>query len=418
MLVIVWTLPNTIFLRNLIMGIASLLALVLFIKKFIDHNLYKKIPFSLLGLFILWTLIHYIFFSIDQQLQLKEIKGLLVRSVMAILIASALIVYLKKEPQAISLFGLFVASTVFINIGVYCFYSYKNGVFLDFGMLFNKPFNKIETTFWGSILISYSIAILHYSNLSTKTYPKFNEKLWFCLIIISLFSSLISTSKSGMLIGCSLIFTFVILLIRKILVHKFFINLIWIFIFLIILFIFIYLHIITSIGWFTIFSDFMVAINIDLYPNSLNISKYGYPEEIYSGNIYERISWGFFGLNIILDHPFGYGLVNQSFESWINYLGGDYKVNRQTHIGWVDLGLAYGLPGLIILWSTILYTVINGFKQKSLLSLLGAWTSLVIFGLGFISEIIYKQFFEATLFWISFGAVAVFLSKTNVIKKI
>jgi hypothetical protein len=146
--------------------------------------------------------------------------------------------------------------------------------------------------------------------------------------------------------------------------------------------------------------------------------KYGYPIEIYSGNIYERISWGFFGLHIIVEHPFGYGLVNQSFESWLNYFGGDFKVNRQTHIGWVDLGLAYGLPGLIFLWSTILYTVVIGFKQKSLLSLLGAWISLAIFGLGFISEIIYKQFFEATLFWIAFGAAAVSLSKTNIIKNI
>ena len=208
MLIIIWTLPNTIFLRNLILGIASILALVIFFKKIIDHYFYKKIPFVLIGLFIIWTLLHYIFFSIDPQLQLKEIKGLLLRSVMAILIASALVLYLKKEPQAISLVGLCVASTVFINIGVYFFYSYEKGVFINFGRLFNKPFNKIETTFWGTILISFSVAILHYSNQYKKAYPRFNEKLWICMIIISLFSSLISTSKSGILLGCSLIFAF------------------------------------------------------------------------------------------------------------------------------------------------------------------------------------------------------------------
>jgi hypothetical protein len=73
----------------------------------------------------------------------------------------------------------------------------------------------------------------------------------------------------------------------------------------------------------------------------------GYPKRIDSqstrGDTYERVSWGVLGIEIILDNPMGIGILRKLPEQ-MRARGIDFSGNVYTHSGWIDLGLAFGIP--------------------------------------------------------------------------
>jgi hypothetical protein len=400
--------PGLIAFRNLLLGIGGLLS-IYFIYKNIDIiNKINKLPIKLLGLLLLWVVIHFIFFSYDRNLQLKELTGLWFRTVLAMLMAFVLAIYLNNNNQrSFLVFGLCIGSTVLINISFYFYQSFFEQRFIFPGEQMGRPFYKIETVFWGSIWIAYALAFLNIIISQKKSSKKY---LFLCLaaVLLSFFSAFLSTAKNGFLIALILIFSFITVSLinssfrkNKLLV---FINLI----FIVFILIFSYLHLKTANGWTTLVNDVSIGIQFEKFDNWKNPSN-GSPPNVISPSTYDRIAWGIAGYRLILDHPLGYGLVNQSFESWLKHLQIEHKTSRQTHSGWIDFGLAFGIPGVALLWAVIIYIFYIFLMKKTILSVFSIWISSTIFILAFISEIFYKQFFEAVMFWLTFSAVAISL---------
>jgi len=415
----IWTLPNTILWRNLFLCFGGILSVLIIYEKQSYVRLLKKYALNILGLLLIWVFVHFLFFSMDPNLQLKELSGLWIRSVLAMLMAVTLILYLNTNPRSTLLLGICVGATVLINIGFYIFNSLQFERFLLPVEIMGRPFHKIESVFWGSLWIAWALANLHYLISSNNTSIRLRYTiLWITVILISLISSLLSGAKNGMIIGITLICIFAGLLLSQMFREHYRIK-IGIICFLLITSIFIFgsWYFKNTSGWATFFSDSRIAFQIDENSHWKKPEE-GLPPGVVASNTYARVAWAHVGFRIITEHPLGYGLVNQSFERWLDYLQIDHKTNRQTHSGWIDFGLAFGIPGVLILWSAIFFIIYKGFSQKNLLSLIAGWICIAIFGLGIISEIFYKQFFEAILFWITFGAAAISVEKKefNIIK--
>jgi hypothetical protein len=117
-------------------------------------------------------------------------------------------------------------------------------------------------------------------------------------------------------------------------------------------------------GWHTIFEDVKVAVQIDRYPNWQNLEKMGYPKrengEKVTTNTYERVAWATAGARAIMAYPQGTGVLAYPFvknPSFPNKMEVDSSSSViATHSGWVELGLAFGIPILVLIFGALLLT--------------------------------------------------------------
>jgi hypothetical protein len=172
-----------------------------------------------------------------------------------------------------------------------------------------------------------------------------------------------------------------------------------------------------SQGWNTLLEDIQISSQIDKHNfwrfNSQHWNKVegeefprnskGLPV---AGNTYERITWATQGIILISQYPLGYGSINSSFVGMLNHAKVDQKLESQTHSAWIDFGLAFGIPGLLILIFTFTSIIYKGSIRGSQFGLIGVWLILGFIPLGVIAEINYKHNFEILLFFIAFAAAS------------
>ena len=103
-----------------------------------------------MGLFI-WVLIHYTFFSLNPELELSEIKGLWIRSLVGAIAAVGLGIAIVKYSRLRLYFYIALFSTPFINVVSYCWASYLNHGLVNPNDFVRFLFAKIETAYFGAI---------------------------------------------------------------------------------------------------------------------------------------------------------------------------------------------------------------------------------------------------------------------------
>ncbi len=77
-----------------------------------------------------------------------------------------------------------------------------------------------------------------------------------------------------------------------------------------------------------------------------------------NGSTYERVSWFIRGIQFIGQNPWGNGITHMAFGY---YMRDTYSGSKalMTHSGWVDFTLGIGLPGLLFIWTAILFSVLS-----------------------------------------------------------
>ncbi len=412
---IIWVLPGTIAVRNILLFIALCIAVIFLISERKIFFLKKNIPLLILFSLFMWVIIHFFLFSLDSSLQLKEMKSLWIRTIGGAIIALALGLLVRDNILAQITFIASVAITPLINLVIYFYRSIEKGALIIPNEFVSRfLFNKIEAAFFGSIAIALCLAKL--IDLLDK---KFTFKSWLLtfFLLLSCFilatSSLVSSSKNGMIISLGLFALFALWLLYRIFSKKEFWGR---YTLVAILFLFLYLLLAqshkktASPGWESILADIKVSIQIDRHQGWTHakelfpLNEYG---QAVAGNTYERVAWAVVGWRLILQEPLGYGSVNNSFKGMLNKQGIEHNVPGQTHSGWTDFTLAFGIPGILILITTQLAVIYFGLKNSNSNSLMGMWLCIALIPLGIIAEISYKQYFEATIFFITFATVMV-----------
>jgi hypothetical protein len=129
---------------------------------------------------------------------------------------------------------------------------------------------------------------------------------------------------------------------------------------------FAYLHAKNNPGWESLIEDISISVQIDTYQNWKSPAKYGIPKRedgsSVAGNTYERVSWGVVGLKLIADHPLGNGIL-RALPSQMRQAGIEFNDAAYTHSAWIDLGLSYGWPGLLLILTALLLCLIACIKK-------------------------------------------------------
>ena len=112
-------------------------------------------------------------------------------------------------------------------------------------------------------------------------------------------------------------------------------------------------HIKNNPGWGSLLEDMAMGAQIEKYPNWKDYIELGEPLRAdgskVEGSAYVRVAWARAGLEIIREHPLGAGIFRH-FHIQVKDRApkmGDIAV--YTHSAWVDIGLAFGIPGLLFM---------------------------------------------------------------------
>lgn len=411
LLLFIWVLPGTIALRNMLLAISFLISIAIIYLNFgllaVARN--RLSPLVILGALFLWVAIHFIFFSLNQELELSEIKGLWIRTFLGYVAAIGLGLSLKQFPDLLKYFYVTLFFIPIINVVAYLYASYLHGSLVQPNSFNRFLFAKIETAYFGGIAAAIAVGNLISLLLSKQNHRQYLKIIfWLLGLTLTLVSALVSSTKNGMVITIALaIFLVVVTLsgsflkpgnlkapaIGAILFVLVVSGVAW------------QKHeIFATQGWNSIIEDVKVSIDIDTnqqwqrlegsVPAPLN-SK-GVPAAL---NTYDRVAWATVGMRLISQYPFGYGSINSSFVGLQKYAKIPNENQGQTHSGWVDFGLAFGIPGLTLVFLTLICTIYFGLKNRSSFSLPWVIFCIALIPFGLIAEITWKQYFEATIFF-------------------
>jgi hypothetical protein len=171
-------------------------------------------------------------------------------------------------------------------------------------------------------------------------------------------------------------------------------------------------------GWETLVSDVKTAIDVE----NQSAWKTNNPEYILplndqgqkvSGSTYMRVAWAFVGMQLIGRHPLGYGSINSSYHGLLELEGIDPGKHGQTHSGWVDFGLAYGIPGLVFLMGALFGTIYLSSKIDPINGLQAFFIAITFIPLSLIAETAWKQYFEATLFFATYSSSLLIIASSQ-----
>jgi len=423
-LLAVWSLINTIALRNALLAIGTLVALFLLwqyskqksvagVSMPQSANWGQYTPLALSFSMLIWVVIHYFLLSSESGQQFQELSSTWLRVLESILIGTATGLVLREHPQRAQFLWLGIfCSFVYLLIHYLGVYSQTGQAFMP-NYYFSSPFgNKINTVLMGGLFISAicgSSANALLNNRPHYPWPIYCYWLLGVLTILFAVTTIIDT-RNGVGVGIILIASWVLYvgaskLAQQIKLGKldWKIGLVTL-IPTILIIIFIQQHLSINRGWNNFVDDITVAVKIDEVPNWQDVKKYGYPktasgEPVYPNN-YERAAWATAGIHSITQNPLGYGLLEHSLGKVIRKSYPEATI-RSSHSAWIDLGLAFGIPGLLLTLGALLSTIVLALKSNSPNRLVVIWIAADLLFTFTIAEVSSKHTIEILFFCIA-----------------
>lgn len=404
----IWATVHTIALRNTLLVIGSLLGVSYWVSWMKSYKFEKGgwpaieilnwIPFLLIFSMLAWVVIHYLFFSQFPERQWKELSSTWLRSLLAAIIGSATGLALQRNQKFAWLMwlGLMISFLVLICqylpkalarhsffatdfFGNYIYWAKFNGVLA--GIILITGLLGLSIDYVRTSIANTKVGTLQVTGEMICKKRRYSRLLFlysFFGIFISLYSFIfIFDAKNGVGVTGFLLALWALIasvyLARAFLKHKgqyvlaswskyFLIYLLIVAVFLGLSFV----QVNTNYGWKSLVKD--VAISLDTKSNThwQNPGKMGYPTHSdgrsVAGNTYERVAWASVGIQIILDHPIGSGVL-RSLPDQMKLKNIDFKSASYTHSAWIDLGLAFGWLGILLIPMCFVITFIGALMK-------------------------------------------------------
>ncbi len=378
------------------------------------RNLYQMSALPLLMIFLLfaWVGIHYFFFAQNAELELEQMKGIGLRTLLGVFLGIGTGLFARKHQHAQNLiwFG-------FSSIFVFFFLNYalvgftRSDWSIPYLCVVGLYGNKISIVFFGIVSLALSCGVISYE-LVQNNRSKGNIILvsTFCIGLIFLAFVFVGT-KSGVAQSLFLISSlFVVYFVKA--KRSFRANLIAS-IFVIIICLLSYLHLKLNTEWHNFFPTVAAGIQIDKYPNWLYyMQPYGGPPvglplladgSVAPESAYLRSAYATKGLQLLFQNPLGYGLVEPSFLYLMKESGPDASSFSQISSlsGWLDFGLGLGLPGLAFAWGAMALAFYYSFRQRTRWAFCTRWMLAGMFLVWIVAEVSRNHFVESLFFLIA-----------------
>jgi hypothetical protein len=386
----IWAVKGTIALRNILLVSGILFSIYYIVQEWRYSDLkeqctnWKVLPILFLALTFVWVVSHYLFFSLDPIKQFMELKSSWLRALMASIIGLATGLALRDHPKRLNLLWIGI-SIAFLVL----FYQYIPRALAQTKLLVpdyeHYLFHlKINTVLVGMILIT-GIGGALLDHLRTIQYRWINLRLWYLLywllgtgFVLWAFVYIADTRNGIGLITILYCFWFICAIVfftrgqiyNSKLKNMSALLVTGIGLCLILYFAFLQTNI--NKGWNTLLDDVKIAVQINRYSHWQNPAQMGYPkfdyEQIVTPNTYVRVAWATAGLREIIAYPQGVGVLAFPFAKHPNVL---QKIavspnisEFATHSGWVELGLAFGIPILGLIFPIFLITFIEASRHE------------------------------------------------------
>ncbi len=410
LLLSVWPIPHTIGIRNILLGLGFLVALFVLWDKRHQLTWKKSLPTIIILFFFLWLIFHYFFLSMDPSAQIKELQSTWLRSFLAGLIAFSLAMLLSRKP----IWRICLYLGVLVPVIVY-FYSYAQRVILSNQILhlgFTGLINhKIVLGYVGVLFTAIAFGIFSFWSAGNKkltTFKLLGGILLLLGIAASLASFILVNTRNG--IGA-----FVILISLWILVYlfqsikskKYLLPLIFLLLLIPLGGFAVQKHLMLNNQWNTLLADIKVAYQIDKFDHWKNSEK-GFPinalgKEV-SHSTYYRMAWAVVGLKSLNENFYGTGVLSDSLRRVTkHYSYGASSVLFFTHSGWIDLTLAVGVPGFLLLLLSMSISFYWAMKRQTEMASVTVWLLVAIALYWLIAELATnKHFVEMLIFMLVF----------------
>jgi hypothetical protein len=432
----IWAVKGTIALRNILLGVGTLISLYYCYQyfKLNKENIPFKnyIPIIMLGSMFCWVIFHYFFLSRFPDIQLHELKSTWLRTLLAVIVGFGTGLAILRRPNAVNLLWLGILVSF-----AYLFYQYIplaisiNNIHYRGYEQFIYP-GKINGVLAGILLIAGLLGTLldRYSNANFKT-KIFLVLFWLIGSCVVFYAYVyIFDTRNGVGLG-ALIFGLVLLMLllkiffslfskpdRKIVLK----NGLFILALISIVCWFGWQQFKVNSGWLSTIEDAKVAVQIEKYPNWQNPRVLGNPQTELGrqvvGNTYERISWATAGIFIFVpENLLGVGILSKPFGVLLNAKypnSGNYIVS--THSAWVELTLAFGIPALIFTLGALLITLFLSIANKGFFKYLPSILSITVILVYAVGEISSQHSIEILYFWIALLATCLFPSVSKGLK--
>jgi hypothetical protein len=184
---------------------------------------------------------------------------------------------------------------------------------------------------------------------------------------------------------------------------------------------FAFLQMTVNKGWHTLLEDAKVAVQIDRYPNWQNLAQMGYPKredgQMVVPNTYERVAWATAGSRAITSYPQGVGMLAYPFAKHPlappKMLVSPNSPGIATHSGWVELGLAFGIPILGLIFSALLLVFMEATRQAYPVRMTVLGFVVLIFCLYTVGELSIQHGIEILYYLLAFLPALLFTKPKN-----
>lgn len=408
--------PNTIFLRNFSLITGALIGVYLIYRNRNVFSLRNSFPLISLTLFFIWVLVHYAFFAGDPHMQLHELSSVWKRVFLSFLFAVGLGLSINVANRVNLLLVIvgFAASFIIFYVRWLIDFLGLAGISPFFTLNYYEPSTVgyipkyYLTTFiipW--VALCFSIVI---ESLNSPGRYKIIHIAGLALILLgSLNIFYIVGNKNATLFFLIIFFSFTIYLLlksnnkislRKYLVVGFLAAC---------FFPIIYSHIKSEPTWTNFIVDSRATLDFEKNDQwkysggrGVPVNELGKPV---NGSAYLRLAWAIKGLDLLLKNPMGYGLLVNSFGPLAKSELPDSSFTH-THSGWLDIALAFGIPGLLLILLALFGAAVRCSKKFAFIPKAGTWV-LLSMALVFISaEVAERILFDYLIFLIAFFAAS------------
>ncbi|MGV0963912.1 MAG: O-antigen ligase family protein [Polynucleobacter sp.] len=428
----IWAVKDTIALRNISLVLGSLLS-ILYCYRFFKWNTIKIprknwVPLILLGSMFCWVIFHYLFLSRYPDLQLGELKSTWMRSFLAVILGVGTGIAILKRPAAVSFLWLGIAASFACvlyqyipkALGAHSLFSpdYEHYIF----------FGKIYAVLMGTILTAALLGnFVDAIRLGEARLIRTRGLYWLVGTVTVLYLYVFAfDARNGI---ASVIFLFLVLglmvlseivvSLKNKMMNKSSLGMLLLILFSLgLVFWFGAQQAKYNPGWAQMIDDTKIALQIDEYPNWQNPQAMGYPTnskgQVVRLNTYERVAWAKAGATIFLpENPLGVGVLMHPFNHLLIEKYSNIGQVLSTHSAWLDMGLSFGFPGLLLMFGSLACIAYLSFRSsgpfRGLISLLST-SLLMIYTVGEVSN---QHSTEILFFLIALLAALLFPIKPN-----
>jgi hypothetical protein len=415
MLLAIWPLPDTMGLRHLMLLMGSTAALVIVSKHLQQFKTREAWHVYVLFSFFLWLAFHLVFLAGNNEEQWRELTGDWLRNGLAACMGLALGIVLCDTTQHLSprlqrihqpmlIWGL--AGTTIIFCVRYAYEITQTGEWIHTNFYMTPYLGKTPLVIFGSLLLP--VIFIKASSALQKT----EHPIWYLHSFIGLVATVLmyyfANTKNGFAMLALLLGAFLVSVLRRrthVKVHRFGLGVPM----LIGLLIFGYAvskHLETNPAWSNLVADYKISAQIDQHNNwKDNTSPFPLNDNGTTVDIstYQRVSWARAGLELLKEHPLGYGLINHSFgalaiRKWSDFHKPDGNNRGATHSGWLDFALGFGVPGLLLVWVPLVVSYLRARKRTDFWNTYAVWTIPLIAISYLTTEVCTGHFIELLFF--------------------